>query len=219
MEQRQRSRSRRPPCRNRPRSEPSPERSVAIRQLGTLAARTHHERRARCPHEIAIARLPGRADPGVTGFPPMHLATSRAAQRHCDARQALEQNPFGLEAGRNRSARARALNQNISQGRAPSMIGDTRRSRAGHANRMARTQIAPAFVAPYSRRQDSRRRRTAAELQLRFMDDSLPKRCRSSSGIFRTVDNSRLAGARRAGSRRAAAQNIADRHRRVMCRI
>jgi hypothetical protein len=78
--------------------------------------------------QIRIARLPRGADPGVTGLPFVDLAARRAAQWNCDARKALEQNPLGLESGRNRGARARALNQNVSQGRVPMMLGDTRLS-------------------------------------------------------------------------------------------
>ena len=202
--------------------------SVAIRQLGALVARPHHQRRSGCPHEIAIAGLPGRADPGVTGFPLVHLATSRATQRHRDARQALEQNPFGLEAGRNRSARARTLNQNISQGRAPSMIGDTSRCVPSapigwHASKSHQLPCRPITLKATGL---SRPRRTAAERQWRFIDDSLPKRCGSPAEIsgrwithaLRTLGTPGAAPATAKNRRPSSPSHVSNINKRILSR-
>jgi hypothetical protein len=101
-------------------------RSIAIRHLGNVTTRRHQQRRSGCRDGISIAGLPSGTDPGVIGLPLVHLAASRAAQRHGHAREALEQNPFRLEAGRDRCARAWTGNENISQSRAPRLIGDAR---------------------------------------------------------------------------------------------
>jgi len=49
--------------------------------------------------QTSIAGLSSGSDPGVLRLPFVDLAAHRAVQRNGDARQALEQNPLGLEAG------------------------------------------------------------------------------------------------------------------------
>jgi len=69
-------------------------------------------------------------DPRILGTPFVHLSAGCATQGNGNARKAMQQNPLGLEPGRNRRAGAGTVNENISHAQTPVVIrSDARASR------------------------------------------------------------------------------------------
>ena len=80
----------------------------------------HSRRGARAALQRRSARYACGANACVLRHPFVHLTAGWAMHRNGHARKAFEQDPLGLETGCNECTRARALNEYISQRRAPS---------------------------------------------------------------------------------------------------